>query len=338
MKNKLKIPLIVAFLLAAVFYVLSIRSLPEKITYGASFSKFHSDELGLDWKQAYLAMLDDLKIRHIRLTAHWPMVEPEDGEFNFSELDFQMNEARRRGVPVILSVGRRLPGWPECHEPKWLTDREQRLGNQQEAIEFKQQRTFKYIEAVVRRYRNYENIKYWQVENEPHLAFFSRSLCGMLDEEFLQKEMDLVHKIDPSRQILVTDSGEFGLWYKAYRHHGAVFGTSMYLYVWWKWGPIRYPITPAFFRIKQSMVELVYGKKPKMIIELSAEPWLLHPIVDTSNEVLLSRMGIDKFNEVIDFASKTGFDAQYLWGAEWWYYMKTKQNHPEFWERARLLF
>ncbi|MDO8676447.1 MAG: hypothetical protein Q7K16_02230, partial [Candidatus Azambacteria bacterium] len=100
----------------------------------------------------------------------------------------------------------------------------------------------------------------------------------------------------------------------------------------------RYPITPAFFRIKQSLVELVYGKKPKILIELSTEPWLRQPIVGTPNEILLDRMGIDKFNEMIDFASKTGFDTQYLWGAEWWYYMKTKQGHPEFWARALELY
>ncbi|MBI2670156.1 MAG: beta-galactosidase [Candidatus Yanofskybacteria bacterium] len=337
MKKKLKIFLIAVFLLAAVFYVLSLRSLPEKITYGISFSKFHSDELELDWKQVYLALLDDLGVRNFRLTAHWPMVEPEDGKFNFSELDFQMNEARKRGASVILAVGRRLPGWPECHEPGWLSQPGS-IANPQSLIpNFKQERILKYIEAVVNRYKDYDNIKYWQVENEPFLAFFSRSVCGELDKEFLQKEIDLVHKLDPVRPVLLTSSGEFDLWFQTYKR-ADVFGSSMYLYVWWKTGPLRYPITPAFFRIKQNLVDLIYGKKPKVLIELSTEPWLRRPIVGTPNEILLSRMGIDKFNEMIDFAGKSGFDTQYLWGAEWWYWMKTKQNHSEFWERARSLF
>ncbi len=325
----LKIFLMVVLFLVAIFYVLSIRPLPRSITYGVSFSKFHSDELKLDWKEAYLAILDDLKVRNLRLTAHWPMIEPESGKFNFSELDFQMNEARRRGASVILAVGRRLPGWPECHVPEWAQTKD--------ADGFDKEKLLGYIETVINRYKGYENIKYWQVENEPFLGFFSRSSCGSLDESFLQKEIDLVRSLDPARQVLITDSGEFGTWYGAYRH-GDIFGTSMYLYVWWKMGPLRYPLTPAFFRIRQSIAELISGKKPKILIELSGEPWLLHPIADTSNEVLLSRMGLDKFNEMIDFASKTGFDQQYLWGAEWWYYMKTKQNHPEFWERAKSLF
>mgnify|MGYP001584059402 CR=1 FL=1 len=323
--------LIVAGAIVLVLYALSVREIPKELSYGVSFSKFHSDELGLDWRETLLAILDDLKVRNLRFSAHWPMVEPEDGKFNFSELDYQMNEARKRGASVILAVGRRLPGWPECHEPDWLSQSGQTRS-------YKQERTLKYIEAVVSRYKDYKNIKYWQVENEPHLTFFSRSLCGVLNEEFLQKEIELVHKLDPLRKILITDSGEFGTWYKSYRHHGEVFGTSMYLYVWWKQGPIRYPITPAFFRIKQSLVGLVYGQKPSVVIELSMEPWLRRPIVGTPNEILLDRMGIDKFNEMLSFSSKTGFDTFYLWGAEWWYYMKKTQDHPEFWERAKEIF
>jgi hypothetical protein len=74
------------------------------------------------------------------------------------------------------------------------------------------------------------------------------------------------------------------------------------------------------------------------VIELSAEPWLLQPIIETPVDVQLERMGLDKLNEAIGFAQKTGFDTFYLWGAEWWYWMKEKQGHPEFWERARQLF
>ena len=74
-----------------------------------------------------------------------------------------------------------------------------------------------------------------------------------------------------------------------------------------------------------------------MVIELSAEPWLLQPIVDTPIDIQLQRMGLDKFNEMIDFSSKVGFDTSYLWGAEWWYWLK-KNNHPEHWDRAKELF
>ncbi|MBI2065019.1 MAG: beta-galactosidase [Candidatus Yanofskybacteria bacterium] len=321
---------IVALILVALFALSFDYSPPDKFTYGVSFSRFHADELGLDWKETYLAILNDLGVRNFRFSAHWPLTEPKDGEYNFRELDFQMNEAKNAGASVIMAVGRRLPGWPECHEPEWAKDLDKAK---------KQDKVLRYIEAVVNRYKNYPNILYWQVENEPHLTFFSRSACGEFEDAFLEKELDLVKKLDPERLTLITDSGEFGTWYKTYRH-GDVFGTSMYLYIWWRnfIGSLRYPITPTFFVIKHNLAKLIYGNKPAIVIELSSEPWLLQPITDTPIETQLERMGVDKFNEMIEFSSKTGFDTFYLWGAEWWYWMKEKQDHPEFWNRAKEIF
>lgn len=323
--------LIILGVIFLIFFSFSFSKIPSQLIYGVSFSKFHSDELGLDWKKTFLALLDDLKVRNFRLSAHWPMVEPQDGKFNFSELDFQMREAQKRSASVILAVGRRLPGWPECHMPEWASKLSPNERNQ---------KLLEYIETVVGRYRGFDNIKYWQVENEPYFAAFSRSGCGSFDEDFLKEEIALVRKLDPGRPVLLTDSGEWGAWYKAYKN-GDAFGTTMYLYVYFKQGnisePIRYPLIPAFYRIKQNIIGTILGAKPSLVIELPAEPWLLQPIVDTPINDQLERMGLDKFNEMVRFSSKTGFDTFYLWGAEWWYWMK-QNGHPEFWERAGALF
>jgi hypothetical protein len=352
MKKILKFAIFVS-LVFLILFSLSLRLKPQHPVYGVSFSKFHSDELKLDWKKVYLALLNDLKVRNLRLSAHWPNTEPAEGKFNFSELDFQMQEAQKRGASVILAVGRRLPGWPECHDPQWIQNLkpskessrssppgQAKFKDQKEFLEFRNKKLLEYIEAVVNRYKGFDNLKYWQVENEPYFNAFASSACGTFDENFLKKEISLVRQLDPGRPILLTDSGEWGTWYKAYKN-GNAFGTTMYLYVYFKqWGiskPIKYPLVPAFYRIKRNIIEAMFGKKPSLVIELSAEPWLLKPIVDTPVEVQLERMGIDKFREMIDFGRKTGFDTFYLWGAEWWYWMKTQQNHPEFWEEAKTL-
>ncbi len=323
--------LLIVGIVVLILFLLSLKRMPTQLTYGASFSRFHSDELKLDWKKVYLALLDDLKVRNLRLSAHWPNTEPADGKFNFSELDFQIREAQKRGASVILAVGRRLPGWPECHIPAWA----QKLNPEE-----RNQKLLQYIKTAVGRYNGFSNIKYWQVENEPYFTMFSRAGCGSFDENFFKEEIELVRQLDPTRPILLTDSGEWGLWYKAYKN-GDAFGTTMYLYVYFKQGgiskPIRYPLIPAFYRIKQNIIGTILGKKPSLVIELPAEPWLLQPIVDVPLNDQLERMGLDKFNEMIKFSSKTGFDAFYLWGAEWWYWMRN-HGHPEFWERARALF
>ena len=325
-------------LTAAALWVFSLdfESKKEKPEYRISFSRFHADELGLDWKETYLALLDELNIKNFRFSAHWPLTEPQDGVFNFKELDFQIKEAQKRNASLILAVGRRLPGWPECHEPKWVKTRNAKRKAQSEK-EFKKEKLLEYITAVINRYKNYDNIKYWQIENEPFLGFFGRSACEKLDRELLREEIKLVRELDPSRPIMLTDSGEFGDWLRAYKNSD-VFGTTMYLYVWNRTvGPMRYPIIPAFFRIKRNIVSLIYGKKPSLVVELSAEPWLLQPILNTPVDIQLERMGLDKFDETINFSKKTGFDSFYLWGAEWWYWMK-QNGHPEFWERAKGLF
>src|SRR3990167_2716887 len=289
-----KVYLIILFILVVLTILFLWPRQPLKgIIYGVSFSKLHASELELDWKKTYIAVLDDLGVRNLRLSAHWPNTEPIEDKYNFADLDYQMKEAQKRDASVILAVGRRLPGWPECHDPDWILKK---------TIEERNDELLEYMILVVNRYKAYKNIKFWQVENEPYLAFFSRSACGELDEEFLKKEIASVKQLDPTRPILITDSGEFGTWYKAYQGGD------------------------------------VFGDKPSIVIELSTEPWLLHPIPETPIDTQLDRMGIDKFNEMLSFSSQTSFDTFYLWGAEWWYWMKEKQNHPEFWNRAKEIF
>jgi len=38
------------------------------------------------------------------------------------------------------------------------------------------------------------------------------------------------------------------------------------------------------------------------------------------------------------YARDTRLPKQYLWGAEWWYWLKEEHDHPEFWERAQELY
>lgn len=309
-------------------FLLAQKAEPEQITYGMSFNTLYARELGLDWRQTYDAILDDLGVRHLRLAAHWPMVEPERNIYNFEELDYQIKKAREVGATVILAVGRRLPRWPECHVPQWAAELSQTERNSAQ---------LKYMEQVVERYKNNPAVVLWQVENEPFLEAFAFEHCGELDVEFLDKEIALVRKIDPSREILVTDSGNLGTWTGAYSR-GDWFGTSVYVHFWNpELGQFRTVLPPWAYRVKDNLMSVRYGEKPSVLIELSAEPWLLEPIVDVPLEVQFSRMNLEKFEDILEYAEATRFDTQYLWGAEWWYWLKL-QDRPEMWERGQLLF
>ncbi len=319
---------ILFFSLLVILSILSLRPYPARVTYGVSFSKFHSDELGLDWREVYSALLDDLQVKHFRFSAHWQYVEPSDGNFHFEDLDEQMALAQSHNASVILAIGRRLPGWPECHEPAWLEGSSAAERNE---------KLLRYIVTVVNHFKDQGSLIYWQVENEPFIPFFAQEQCGKTDPEVLKQEIALVHALDSNHPVLTTDGGEFGTWYDAWKA-GDLFGTTMYLYIWsHTFGPIRYPLPPAYFRIKQNVLNIFGGEKHSMLIELGAEPWLLHPIVETEIGLQVQRMSIDKFESILTYARETAFSEQYLWGAEWWYWAKM-HGHPEFWERAKRLF
>lgn len=301
---------------------------PRRITYGVSFNVPYAKELGIDPREAYRAVLDELGVRHLRLAAHWTMVEPARDRYDFSELDFQVQEATKRGAEVILGVGRRLPRWPECHVPPWAKE----LSWEEQKEELRA-----YITAVVERYKGYASITYWQVENEPYLEVFAREHCGALDEAFLEEEIALVRSLDGTRPILVTDSGNLGTWAGAYSK-GDAFGTSVYVYFWNpEFGQFKTILPPAFYRMKENVMALFYGTKKTFLIELSLEPWLLEPVVDVPLETQYSRMDVEKFEEILNYARHTRYDTQYLWGAEWWYWLN-EQGESHMWDRAKILY
>lgn len=309
-------------------YALYTVPKPTSVTYGASFNILYAQELGIDWKAAFEAMLRDLRIRHVRIAAHWPMVEPAQGSWNFSELDQELLLAHNYQASIILAVGRRLPRWPECHVPSWAAQLS--WDEQKDALRI-------YLRTIIERYRDDPTITMWQVENEPFLGVFASDECGTLDTSFLDEEIRIVHELDPTRPILVTDSGNLGTWYGAYKR-GDQFGTSMYLYVSNDvTGPMRSRLPPAWYIFKRRLMELVYGYKPSLLIELSVEPWMKTATYEAPVEEQLMYMNPERFDEIITYAQNTRFDTAYLWGVEWWYWLKTVADKPDMWNKARTL-
>lgn len=312
-----------------VIFLLSRGHVPskDKVQYGVTFSAQQAEDLGLDPKEVFQAMIYDLGIRKMRLSAYWDEVEKEKGEFNWEELDWQLAMATKVDSEIILSVGGRLPRWPECHFPNWVENLE--VGSREQEI-------LDYIEATVLRYRDDQNIKAWQVENEPFLSHFGK--CPDLDPKFLDKEIALVKSLD-NRPIVVTDSGELSVWVPAAKR-ADIFGTTMYRDTYSKFFQryIHYPIAPGFFRFKKNIARLFAHPDEWIVIELQGEPWGPIPFQNLSKEERDKTMNIDKFVEITDFARRAGFDKLYFWGVEWWYWEKQTQNNPALWNYAKTLY
>jgi hypothetical protein len=244
-------------------------------------------------------------------------------------MDYQVQKAQANNAEVIFAVGKRLPRWPECHIPEWALN----LSKEEQETQ-----VLKYIETIVNRYKKYDAITIWQVENEAFLSVFAKDHCFNFDQKFLEKEIELVRSLDEKkRPILITDSGELSTWRKAFSL-GDMFGTTMYVYSWNNvMGEFRNPFLPGFYSIREHLWQFFIQNKPAIIAELALEPWLDKPIIKEKTSIQIERMSPEKFDTVIEFAKKTGMKTQYLWGAEWWYYMKLQKN-DWYWNRAKELF
>ena len=303
------------------------------ITWGITFSDEYSKRLGLDWRANFQAIVTELHPKKMRLIAYWDEIEKQQGQYDFSDLDWQMERAREQGIKIVLVVGMKEPRWPECHIPDWaqalsLEERETALGG--------------FITSVVGRYRSNPALQMWQVENEPFLKF---GLCAMRPRSALESEIALVRTLDPdvTHKIMTTDGGEFGFWFWAIRT-GDIFGTTMYRRVYPPsvgryTGIIDYPLAPSFFRLKERALRLLTGeyKKPFVVIELQAEPWgkVEAPLLPYEEQINI--FPPDYFHETIEYAKDTGFDEYYLWGAEWWYWAREKHSDPQYWNMVKNL-
>lgn len=312
--------------LIAVWFLSRPVPAPERVDYGVTFSApYARDVLGLDWRRAYSSVLDDLGAKRIRLSAYWNEYEAVQGKYDFSGLDLMIREAGKRNAEIILAIGQKLPRWPECHIPLWAA----RLSRQDRNAYF-----LKFFEEVIKRYRGNEHIRYWQVENEPFLAFGE---CMGYDRRLLDVEISRLKALD-DRPVVVTDSGELSIWAPAYSRSD-VFGTTMYRTVWNKYtGTFTYPLPPGYFRMKARLMELLYGKKTVIVVELQAEPWNPLSPPDTELGAQERLMNVDIFKEHIEYERAAGFQEVYLWGVEWWYWLKEKHGKPELWDEARKLF
>lgn len=320
---------IVFLLLLAIAFVLAnwpVKEKNEEMKFGVSFSHTFARDLGLEWKEVYKEMLDDLGVKKVRLVAYWNEIEKEEGRYDFEYLDWLVEEAEERDAEVVLAFGLKSPRWPECYIPKFY---ERNKKERQKAL-------LEYEKELIGRYKKYDHIKMWQVENEP---FFPFGDCNekFIDGDLVDREIEQVKQLD-GRPVLVTDSGELGIWYRAAKR-GDVFGTTLYRTVYRSnMGYVDYPMSPNFFRIKAWMIKLLASQENVIIAELQGEPWGPDWIGAMSIKEQYKSMDPEKFQETIEFAQKTGFSESYLWGVEWWYWLKEKKDKDEMWDLAKDLF
>jgi hypothetical protein len=297
------------------------------IVWGASFNDDYAKQLGLDPHTTFLAAISDLGLKNIRLNTYWEEIENTRGKFTFDNVDWYLKQAEQKNVKIVLVVGHKQPRWPECHNPDWFNSLTQ--DQKDEAIK-------EMLKTSVEHFKQFSSVEVWQVENEPYFKFGPD--CPKSSSALLTDEVKIVKSLD-SRPTLVTDSGEIGRWLPVSLVGADYFGSTMYRVVHTPtFGYFKYPLPPGFFETKAELLHWISNPKKIWGMELQAEPWFENGATQTPLSRHLELMNPSIFKANMDYARSVGFERNYLWGLEWWYWMKTTQNHPEMWEVAKELY
>ena len=187
---------------------------------GVTFIADYASYLGTNPHQAFLAILDDLHVKHLRLVSYWSDIEPVQGQYNFSELDWEMSQAQSHGAKVTLAIGLRQPRWPECHPPSWVNTAAPESTWEPELNA--------YITAVVNRYKHNPALQSYQLENEFFNTFGD---CNNYDRTRLNSELALVKRLDPNHPVIITRSDNYA-GFSLRKPLPDIIGISVYRHVW----------------------------------------------------------------------------------------------------------
>lgn len=330
--KKLKYHYKIFFTVLIIFVLLVLLSIwnfgdDDEIIWGATFSKKQAELLNLDWKLVYEKILNEMNFKVLRIPFYWDEIEIKPGEYNFADYVWIINHAATKNIEIVPVIGRRVPRWPECHTPKFYQNlTEQEL----------QEKLFALLTQEIKFFKNYENIKKWQLENEPFADFFGK--CQPINKKLFQEEINYVKILDPGREILITESGELSSW-KNGAQLGDVLGISMYRQTWnKKWGWFNYPLAPAYYHFKGQLVKFLTKDKEIINTELQVEPWAFENNLSTMAIFdQFYSMDLNQIKENIKFAERAGFQENYLWGIEWWWWLGQEHGHWEFWQLGKTM-
>lgn len=318
--------LVLISIISTIGFIYEQNNLKKQPSFGFSYSPRTAEGLGLDPKQTYLNALSDLDPKTVRLMAYWDEIEPTQDIYDFSELDFYLTEAEKNQTPVILSVGFKLPRWPECYTPEYLKNH---------PTSVLRERQLKMVKKVIENYESNTNIKAFQIENEPLFAFGD---CPPVDKEFFEQEITLVRTLT-QKPIIITDSGELRPWTTPMKLSN-IFGTTLYRSVSNPYfGRFLWPLPAWSYSLKAYLVKTFFAPENQgvMIAELQSEPWFNKSLSTLSIPEQIKIFSPSNLETNALFARKTGFSESLFWGVEWWYYMQAN-GHPEYIETAKEIF
>lgn len=310
---------------------------------GTTFSQLQCWYLGLDYQETF-RQICDLGFDRVRLCAYWHELQPSATQFDFTKLDWLLDEAHRRGIEVVLAVGMKAPRYPEFHFPDWMRAKYDtttaRVLDRDPAIA---DLTLKMLDRVVQHTRTAPTLNYWQVENEP---FTHLEITGgrTLSEAFVHQEVKLVRsRALPGQKILLTNAitlpaaqPEDDQAFRASLWLADAVGFNVYAKVPQGASRAYLEAQPAYWKkLSTWRSELKRWGKESWIAEAQAEPWEANELVPVT-QLEYPSSSPTQASQIVDQVQAIGFNPVLLWGCEYWYWHR-KQGRDQWWLGMRQL-
>ncbi len=313
---------------------------------GVSFRPPQADALGLDGRTT-LDQILTYPFTLVRLGAYWNRIERAPGEFDPSELDWQVDAVQRAGKQTVLCVGPlKTFGYPEFFVPAHLLEKPLREGIlvRPETHQTLLAAALAFVTRIVERYKDQTAIVAWQVEHEA-VDPLGVEHSWRLSADFVKAEVDAVRKADPTRPIMMngflptSTPVRLQQWWST-RDQGDSLAVAQQLadVVGIDYYP-RHALLSLGARTLYLQGEDASGNQRRrralfawaaregkrlMISEGQAEPWEAvtvppsppgHSMYSCTPDLL-----IENYNRCIGWAREANFelDAYIFWGAEYW--------------------
>ena len=315
--------------------------------YGISYSFEQAGWYGNNPREDYVQMLEEFNFDWVRLPFFWNQMVDKDGSFNknFEDLKFAIEEAQKRNVKVIVAIGTKTPYFPEYHWPGEIESQvkfgevigfDHEIANDILAIDKK----------VVSELLTFDNIAFWQVENEPLVGNVNK---WKIDASLVAKEAEVVRKADSKNRPIILNHAATGFYDTSWKEllpileEGDVFAVNAFfktkgtdivtakvfghqIHILWPehlvW-PVHswFVFSPDFSKIKK---EVESGGNDLWVLEMQSEPYIKN--IENAKDPLLSFepkdiSAADKFLRSYEIKS-VGF-----WGVHFWQY---RENSGDF--------
>ena len=288
--------------------------------FGVTFSLKQCRSFGLDGPDTLAWLIDEAGFRRLRLMSYWNEHEKQPGVYDFGPLDWQIARATEAGAVVTLCLGARQPRWPENHWPDWAW---------QLAPEERTKALLSFVQKIVERYKAYDCIVSYQLENEALLKDWGER--SEVNRQRIISEYELVKRLDPARPIIMTTSTSWGIPFR--KPTPDLVGFSFY-HTLYRNGAYHHSLLyPVVHRIRKYLISLLHSRSV-FIHELQLEPWGPAAIWEMPTEEQAKSMNPAQIRKNISLAQAIRVSPIDLWGAEWWYW-RLKQGDDTIWKAVR---